>query len=68
MASGNAPRRVGERTAYVAVRSFLVLNGHGRTAPRPDRVRTFFRLVAGGLEEAGLARWIEQNSAPNSAG
>lgn len=57
-----------KRTAYVAVRLFLVLNGYDLTAPRQERVRTFLELAGGDLDEAGLARWIGQNAAPDSAG
>ena len=52
-----------KRTAYVAVRLFLVRNGYDLTASRADRVSTFLRLAGGDLGEADLARWIEENTA-----
>lgn len=47
-----------KRTALVAARTFLLLNGFQITAPKEDRVRTFLALASGNLSEAELAAWF----------
>ncbi|MBI5440710.1 MAG: type II toxin-antitoxin system death-on-curing family toxin [Deltaproteobacteria bacterium] len=52
-----------KRTAYVATRLFLLMNGFDMTAEARERVITFMRLAAGELDEPELARGLEANSA-----
>jgi death on curing protein len=47
-----------KRTAYVACRTFLILNGFDLTADRADRYRTFLALAEGSLSESDLATWL----------
>jgi death-on-curing protein len=47
-----------KRTAFVAVESFLLLNGLALTASDADCVLTIERLAAGSLSEADFAAWI----------
>lgn len=47
-----------KRTALVAARTFLLLNGFQITASKEDRVRTFLALASGNLSEAELAAWF----------
>lgn len=51
-----------KRTAYIAARLFLRLNGFDLTATREEKVGTILRLAAGELSESDLVRWIEVNS------
>ena len=55
-----------KRTAYIAARLFLRLNGFDLTASREKKVGTILRLAAGELSESDLAQWIEANSRPVS--
>ena len=50
-----------KRTAYVAMRTFLVLNGIEFTATQEDKYLTFIDLSAGNLSEDSLAEWIRKN-------
>ena len=51
-----------KRTAYVACRTFLVLNGRDIEASREEKVLTFLRLAEGELSEDELAAWIRAHS------
>lgn len=51
-----------KRTAYIALRLFLLLNGFDLTASPADRVDVTMRLAAGELSEGELAEWIESNT------
>jgi len=44
-----------KRTAFIVSVTFLRLNGLRLTAPKEDRVRTFWSLAAGEITEAELA-------------
>jgi len=52
-----------ERTAFIVSVTFLALNGLRLTAPKEDRVLTFWALAAGDLTEDQLAAWFERNTA-----
>ena len=47
-----------KRTAYVAMRTFLILNGIEFKASAEDKYLTFINLAAGDLSESELAEWI----------
>lgn len=49
-----------KRTALVAMRTFLILNGRDITATREDKYLTIISLAAGDLSEDALAEWIRQ--------
>ena len=53
-----------KRTAFTVSLTFLKLNGRKLTAPKEDRVLTFWRLAAGEITEEQLAEWFERNTAP----
>jgi len=52
------------RTAYIAMRLFLLLNGWELVASMPDRYQKMVALAAGELDEAELADWLHANSRP----
>lgn len=52
-----------KRTAYVAMRTFLVLNGIEFTASAEDKYLTFISLAAGELSESELAEWLRHHLA-----
>jgi death-on-curing protein len=47
-----------KRTALVASRTFLLINGYQITAAKEDRARTFIALADGSLSEFNLAAWF----------
>ena len=49
-----------KRTALVAARTFLLLNGYQITASKEDRANTFIALAAGELSETELAEWFRK--------
>jgi death on curing protein len=51
------------RAAFIVSVTFLRLNGLLLTAPKEDRVITFWRLAAGEISEAELALWFSQHTA-----
>lgn len=53
-----------KRTAYVAIETFLDLNGLEVTASDADCVVTMLRLAAGDLPEEGLAAWLRDSTKP----
>jgi death on curing protein len=53
-----------KRTAFVAVETFLVLNGLDLTAGDAECVVTMLRLAAGDLPEEGFAAWLRDNTRP----
>ena len=53
-----------KRTAYVAVETFLLLNGHVVTASDAECVVAMLDLAAGELPEAGFAAWLSDNTRP----
>lgn len=53
-----------KRTAYVACRLFLVLNGTDIVAAPENKYRTFLDLGAGELGEDLLAEWLRRHLRP----
>ena len=51
-----------KRTALVASRSFLILNGYQITASKEDRLKTFLALASGELSEDNLAAWFRKHA------
>lgn len=51
-----------KRTAFIVSVTFLRLNGLQLTAPKEDRVLTFWKLAAGEITEAELAIWFAENT------
>jgi len=51
------------RTAFIVSITFLRLNGLELTAPKEDRVITFWKLAAGEITEAQLALWFDEHAA-----
>lgn len=49
-----------KRTALVAMRTFLVLNGKTLSATPEDKYLTILDLAAGDLSEQHLAEWIRE--------
>jgi death-on-curing protein len=49
-----------KRTALVASRTFLLINGYQISAAKDDRLRTFLALAAGELGEDELAAWFRK--------
>jgi death on curing protein len=52
-----------KRTAFIVSVTFLRLNGLRLTAPKEDRVVTFWKLAAGEVTEAQLAAWFAEHTA-----
>ena len=57
----NHPFSDGKRTALIAARTFLLLNGRDLDASQEDKYLTFMRLAEGLISERQLADWIPQN-------
>jgi death on curing protein len=49
-----------KRTALVASRAFLRLNGYGITASDEEKLKTFLALAAGDITEDELAEWFRK--------
>jgi death on curing protein len=49
-----------KRTALVAARTFLILNGVDLEATQDDKVLTFLSLAEGAVSEEELAEWIRK--------
>jgi death-on-curing protein len=49
-----------KRTALVACRTFLILNGYQLNAEPADKYLTFLSLAEGSLSEEELAEWLRQ--------
>jgi death-on-curing protein len=49
-----------KRTALVAARTFLLLNGADLNASPEEKYLTFLQLAEGSLTETALAAWIRQ--------
>ena len=49
-----------KRTALVAARTFLILNGVDLDATQDDKVLTFVNLAEGAISEEELADWIRK--------
>jgi len=50
-----------KRTALVAMRTFLLLNGHTLTATPEDKYLTILTLASGDLSEEDLAQWLRDH-------
>jgi death on curing protein len=53
-----------KRTALVASRSFLLINGYQIGASKEDRLNTFLALASGDLSENQLAIWFRKHLIP----
>jgi death on curing protein len=53
-----------KRTALVASRTFLIINGHQITATKEDRLLTFLALASGDLTGDELAAWFRKHAKP----
>jgi death-on-curing protein len=51
-----------KRTAYVACRTVLLLNGLDLSASKEEKYRTFLALAAGTLSEEALAGWLREHA------
>ena len=51
-----------KRTAYVATRLFLILNGYDISASSVDKVVTFEKVGKGEIDQAALASWLRSHS------
>ena len=50
-----------KRTALVACRVFIILNGHQLVATPTEKYLTFLNLADGSLSEEDLAEWLRKN-------
>jgi len=50
-----------KRTALVAARTFLLINGFDLDASQEEKYLTFLQLAKGEIEEDSLAEWIRQH-------
>src|SRR5947207_13350208 len=50
-----------KRTAFVAARTFLLLNGNDLEASQDEKYIAFIQLAEGSLSEGYLAIWIRQH-------
>jgi len=48
-----------KRTAFVVMRTFLLLNGKDLNTAQEDKYLTFLKLAAGEIGEEELAEWIK---------
>ena len=53
-----------KRTALVASRTFLLINGYQVNAEKADLLKTFLALAAGELGEDDLAAWLRRYGIP----
>lgn len=51
-----------KRTALVASRTFLLINGYQLGASKENRLSTFLGLAAGTVTEEQLASWFRENA------
>ncbi len=54
-----------KRTAFVAVETFLLLNGHELNATDAECVLTMLAVAAGEMDEAAFANWLRAYMAPH---
>lgn len=52
-----------KRSAFIAMATFLLINGVRLTATQEDATLTMLRVAAGEIDIATLAAWIRSNSA-----
>ncbi|MDB2516501.1 type II toxin-antitoxin system death-on-curing family toxin [Planktomarina temperata] len=50
-----------KRTAVIAMRLFLKLNGYDLAAPPEDKYKTIIRVAASDISEDELAQWVREN-------
>ena len=50
-----------KRTALIAMRLFLKLNGYDLAASPEDKYKTIIRVAASEISEDELAQWIRKN-------
>ena len=55
-----------KRTALLATRAFLYLNGQELEPSQPDEVTTLVAVADGSLDKARLAEWLKRNSSRRS--
>ena len=53
-----------KRVVFLAIVTFLGLNGIDFIVPEPDAVVMMLALANGEIDEEGLARWIRDNMSP----
>lgn len=53
-----------KRTALVATRTFLLLNGFSLAASQKEKYLTFLALAEGSLSEDDLAAWLRERVVP----
>jgi death on curing protein len=53
-----------KRTALLSARAFMFLNGYAFEPHEVDEVENMVAVASGGLDEAGLAHWFKEFSAP----
>lgn len=51
-----------KRSAFIAMATFLLINGRPLVADQTDATTTMLAVAAGEMEEAALAVWIRANS------
>ncbi len=51
-----------KRTAFIAMATFLLINGYRLTASQEDATMTMLAVAAGQIDIDPLAQWIEANS------
>ena len=51
----------GKRTALIAMRLFLKLNGYDLVASPEEKYKTIIRVAASDISEDELAQWIRKN-------
>jgi death-on-curing protein len=65
MGAKNRPFNDGnKRTALLATRAFLYLNGYALEPRQDDEVATLVAVADGSLGEDGLESWLSRNSTP----
>jgi death-on-curing protein len=53
-----------KRTALVATRTFLLINGYQLNATQAEKYLTFLSLAEGSLSEDELAQWLRERIVP----
>jgi death-on-curing protein len=53
-----------KRTALLATRAFLYLNGYALEPQQDDEVATLIAVADGSLSDRGLVAWLTRNSTP----
>ena len=53
-----------KRIAFIALLTFLMVNGSRLTATQPDAYQTIIAVASGTMDDQTLAAWIRTNSEP----